>query len=155
MGGKPLYSVSPSSFLSLIAVSYHKETTVVILWGVFYINFCKLFDKNYDIVTLLCTHWRIGIYLVGDSMYKVVHLDFKKSIKSPALGLCFYLFRESKTFSFSCSGLFDRDHYVLKFMVMRGIPCATVIGGGYSRDLKALSRRHTIVHRAASKVALL
>ena len=53
---------------------------------------------------------------------------------------------------FYCSGLFDRDHYVLKFMMLRGIPCATVIGGGYSRDLNALSRRHTIVHRAASKV---
>ena len=48
MGGKPLYSVSPSSFLSLIVVSYHKETTVVILWGMFCIHFCKLVDKNND-----------------------------------------------------------------------------------------------------------
>ncbi|KAK7476730.1 hypothetical protein BaRGS_00032023, partial [Batillaria attramentaria] len=48
-------------------------------------------------------------------------------------------------------GLFDRDLYVLRHMASRGIPCATVIGGGYSRDLNALSCRHTIVHRAASK----
>ncbi|KAL8579941.1 hypothetical protein ACOMHN_060242 [Nucella lapillus] len=49
-------------------------------------------------------------------------------------------------------GLFERDRYVLDLMVRRGVPCATVIGGGYSRDLNALSRRHTIVHRAATKV---
>lgn len=49
-------------------------------------------------------------------------------------------------------GLFDRDFYVLKHLITRGIPCATVIGGGYSRDLQVLSCRHTIVHRAASKV---
>ncbi|XP_076447092.1 uncharacterized protein SYNPCC7002_A1628-like [Babylonia areolata] len=49
-------------------------------------------------------------------------------------------------------GLFNRDHYVLELMAKRGVPCATVIGGGYSWDLNALYQRHTIVHRAASKV---
>lgn len=51
-------------------------------------------------------------------------------------------------------GLFDRDFYVLRHLITRGIPCATVIGGGYSRDLNALSCRHTIVHRAASKATV-
>ncbi|ELT95017.1 hypothetical protein CAPTEDRAFT_228874 [Capitella teleta] len=49
-------------------------------------------------------------------------------------------------------GLFDRDYYVMNECIRRGIPCATVIGGGYSRDLEALSLRHTIVHRAATKL---
>ena len=46
--------------------------------------------------------------------------------------------------------LFDRDLFVLtEVCIKRKIPCATVIGGGYSSDLQELARRHTIVHRAA------
>ncbi|XP_043190996.1 uncharacterized protein SYNPCC7002_A1628-like isoform X2 [Amphibalanus amphitrite] len=52
----------------------------------------------------------------------------------------------------SDQGLFDRDYFVMSETVRRGIPCATVIGGGYSRDLSELARRHTIVHRAATRV---
>ncbi|XP_063415625.1 uncharacterized protein SYNPCC7002_A1628-like [Mytilus trossulus] len=49
-------------------------------------------------------------------------------------------------------GLFDRDFYVIDSCHRQGIPVATVIGGGYQRDLNALTLRHTIVHRAASKI---
>ncbi|PSN50571.1 hypothetical protein C0J52_14768 [Blattella germanica] len=49
-------------------------------------------------------------------------------------------------------GLFERDYYVISTVTGRGCPCATVIGGGYSQDLDELSKRHTIVHRAATKV---
>jgi len=34
----------------------------------------------------------------------------------------------------------------------RGIPCTTVIGGGYDDDISVLGRRHSIIHRAAIKV---
>lgn len=50
------------------------------------------------------------------------------------------------------TGLFDRDFYVIDTCHSQGIPVATVIGGGYQRDINALSVRHTIVHRAATKV---
>ncbi|XP_030634011.1 uncharacterized protein hdac12 [Chanos chanos] len=49
-------------------------------------------------------------------------------------------------------GLYQRDLYVLNTMVGKGIPIATVIGGGYSRDIDKLALRHSIVHRAATKV---
>lgn len=49
-------------------------------------------------------------------------------------------------------GLFQRDVYVIKSAIERGIPTATVIGGGYSRDIDKLGLRHSIVHRAATKV---
>ncbi|XP_013869606.1 uncharacterized protein SYNPCC7002_A1628 isoform X2 [Austrofundulus limnaeus] len=49
-------------------------------------------------------------------------------------------------------GLYQRDLYVIKTAVSRGIPVATVIGGGYSQDLDKLALRHSIVHRAATKV---
>lgn len=55
-------------------------------------------------------------------------------------------------FFFLVSGLFDRDEFVVDSCVSRGIPVATVIGGGYEKDVNNLSLRHTIVHRAATKV---
>ncbi|XP_074535122.1 uncharacterized protein SYNPCC7002_A1628 isoform X2 [Halichoeres trimaculatus] len=49
-------------------------------------------------------------------------------------------------------GLYQRDLYVLKTVVSRGVPVAAVIGGGYSRDIDKLAVRHSIVHRAATQV---
>ena len=48
--------------------------------------------------------------------------------------------------------MYQRDLYVLKTVVARGIPIATVIGGGYSSDVDKLAVRHSIVHRAATQV---
>ena len=36
----------------------------------------------------------------------------------------------------------------------RGVPVATVIGGGYDKSLEKLSLRHSIIHRAATNYAL-
>lgn len=49
-------------------------------------------------------------------------------------------------------GLYQRDLFVLKTVVKRGVPIAAVIGGGYSRDIDRLALRHSIVHRAATQV---
>ncbi|CAN9510999.1 unnamed protein product [Ophioblennius macclurei] len=49
-------------------------------------------------------------------------------------------------------GLYQRDLYVMKTVVSRGVPLAAVIGGGYSRDIDKLALRHSIVHRAATQV---
>ncbi|XP_042075583.1 uncharacterized protein SYNPCC7002_A1628 isoform X5 [Haplochromis burtoni] len=48
-------------------------------------------------------------------------------------------------------GLYQRDLFVLKTVVKRGVPIAAVIGGGYSRDIDKLALRHSIVHRAATQ----
>lgn len=45
-----------------------------------------------------------------------------------------------------------RDRYVLDLVLKQGIPCATVIGGGYDKILDELAKRHTIVHRAATYI---
>ena len=47
-------------------------------------------------------------------------------------------------------GLYQRDTYVLDRCLAQGIPVATVIGGGYQKDLDRLARRHCTVHRVAS-----
>ena len=54
----------------------------------------------------------------------------------------------------SDAGLLHRDRLVLELCRRRGIPVATVIGGGYD-DLHALVARHALVFRAAAEVALL
>ena len=50
-------------------------------------------------------------------------------------------------------GLYDRDYYVIDEAVSRGVACFTVIGGGYGKDIQILSKRHTLVHRAAVKAS--
>lgn len=45
----------------------------------------------------------------------------------------------------SLEGLRARDALVLETAIAKGIPVATVIGGGYDQDEKALARRHAIV----------
>ncbi len=50
-------------------------------------------------------------------------------------------------------GLYLRDEMVINACVAEGIPVATVIGGGYDRDLEALADRHAITIRAAAEIA--
>lgn len=52
----------------------------------------------------------------------------------------------------SNDGLQERDRFVIESCRASGVPVACVIGGGYDRDLEALVRRHTIVHRVAAEV---
>ena len=49
----------------------------------------------------------------------------------------------------SDNGLAERDRRVIGFFRQRSIPVVGVIGGGYSRDIDTLARRHTILHRVA------
>lgn len=46
----------------------------------------------------------------------------------------------------------ERDHHVLATCRQRDIPVATVIGGGYDDDRRALAKRHAIVVEEAAKV---
>jgi len=50
------------------------------------------------------------------------------------------------------TGIYQRDHYVLRTCVGAGYPVAAVIGGGYGDDMQALIWRHSLLHRAAMEV---
>ncbi|MFD0389174.1 histone deacetylase [Tistrella bauzanensis] len=50
-------------------------------------------------------------------------------------------------------GLAAREHMVLDQCLRRGIPVATVIGGGYADDMAALAQRHGIAIETASRLA--
>jgi acetoin utilization deacetylase AcuC-like enzyme len=53
--------------------------------------------------------------------------------------------------SLTDQGLKDRDRRVFSFFRQRGIPVASVLGGGYSRDIDAVARRHLLTFEAASE----
>lgn len=50
------------------------------------------------------------------------------------------------------SGLFQRDVQVLQTCIQHRYPVACVIGGGYCKNMGNLVYRHSLLHRAASKV---
>lgn len=49
-------------------------------------------------------------------------------------------------------GLFRRDKYVLESCLNRGYPVATVVGGGYHKNVTTLAYRHVLLHRAAAEL---
>lgn len=54
----------------------------------------------------------------------------------------------------SLQGIADRDRGVIQRCRERGIPVATVIGGGYDDDREALARRHALVIEEAARIAV-
>ena len=54
--------------------------------------------------------------------------------------------------SISTDGIFNRDRMILSLAREQGIPIAAVIGGGYSKDPKALTDRHCQLFVAANGV---
>lgn len=50
------------------------------------------------------------------------------------------------------TGIYRREMQVLSTCLAAGYPVASVIGGGYGDDMKALIYRHSLLHRAANHV---
>ncbi len=51
----------------------------------------------------------------------------------------------------SDQGLAKRDRMIIRHFRERKIPLATVQGGGYSNDIEALAKRHTIIHHVVAE----
>jgi len=49
-------------------------------------------------------------------------------------------------------GIEQREQYVLACCIAEAIPVATVIGGGYHKDVDRLAQRHCLLHRAATEI---
>ncbi len=54
--------------------------------------------------------------------------------------------------SLTDTGIYRREMLVLSSCIAEGYPVASVIGGGYAKDLKSLVYRHSLLHRAAKNV---
>ena len=52
-------------------------------------------------------------------------------------------------FKISLKGIHQRDNLVLDHFLNRDIPIATVIGGGYSKNISELAERHSIIFKNA------
>ncbi len=50
------------------------------------------------------------------------------------------------------TGIYRREMQVLSTCVAAGYPVASVIGGGYAKDIEGLVYRHSLLHRAAKEV---
>lgn len=55
-------------------------------------------------------------------------------------------------FCISFDGIRQRDRWILNTCVLRNIPVAAVIGGGYDKDPLALARRHAIIHEECAYI---
>jgi acetoin utilization deacetylase AcuC-like enzyme len=53
--------------------------------------------------------------------------------------------------SLSNAGIFARDRLVFERFARRNIPVCGVIGGGYSKDLGALAKKHALLFEAAEQ----
>ncbi len=49
------------------------------------------------------------------------------------------------------TGLYSRDYFVISQCLSKDTPVACVVGGGYDTDVDRLSRRHCLMHAAASE----
>jgi len=54
--------------------------------------------------------------------------------------------------SLSWRGLINRDKHVIQTCVEREFPIACVVGGGYSKDVREVAARHSLVHRVSAQV---
>ncbi|MEA5533408.1 histone deacetylase [Crocosphaera sp. XPORK-15E] len=54
--------------------------------------------------------------------------------------------------SLTDTGIYRREMQVLSICVAAGYPVASVIGGGYAKEIKSLVYRHSLLHRAAKDV---
>ena len=52
----------------------------------------------------------------------------------------------------SLEAIAERDRLVIEACMQRSIPVATVIGGGYDKDDKAVAERHAIAVEVASQL---
>ena len=50
------------------------------------------------------------------------------------------------------NGLYLRDRFVLESCLSLGFPVATVVGGGYDKDVRRLAYRHVLLFRAADEL---
>lgn len=67
-------------------------------------------------------------------------------------GVDVYKYDTLGKFHISLDGLRKRDRFVLETCAKRSIPVASVIGGGYDKNLNLLSFRHAIVHEESAYV---
>lgn len=91
------------------------------------------------------------LQVVEQTFLKVVH-DFDPTLILYDAGIDVFEGDSLGYLKITEKGIRLRDSWVLQECRMRKIPVATVIGGGYDKDRKALARRHAIVIEEANRI---
>ena len=89
--------------------------------------------------------------LVSDALDQALQLS-KPDLVIYDAGVDIYVDDPLGLLEISVEGIRRRDAMVLERIIEKNIPVATVIGGGYDRDEKALASRHAIVVEEASRL---
>jgi acetoin utilization deacetylase AcuC-like enzyme len=108
------------------------------------------------------SNWDLGLATAcTDDDYRVAvqqSLDYLLRIHQPDLviydaGIDIHQQDDLGLLHISTAGVAERDWYVLNECHQKGIPVAAVIGGGYQRDLNALTQIHLQLFYAAFKLS--
>lgn len=89
--------------------------------------------------------------VVEETLYKAIELSKPDLILYDA-GVDIYAEDGLGYLNISLAGILKREQLVLNTIKQHNIPLATVIGGGYDKDQKALAERHALVFQAASEL---
>ncbi len=89
--------------------------------------------------------------IVNDTLNKAITLSKPELIFYDA-GVDIYAHDSLGHLNISQQGIQQRELLVLKTILEHNIPVATVIGGGYDKDHKALAQRHALVFQAAKQL---
>ena len=89
--------------------------------------------------------------LVNDALDQALQLS-KPDLVIYDAGVDIYVDDPLGLLEISVEGIRRRDAMVLERIIEKNIPVATVIGGGYDRDEKALASRHAIVVEEANRL---
>ena len=104
--------------------------------------------SDYDINIAKDTQDDDYLTKVSDTLDKLIHQHQPDMVIYDA-GVDIYTHDPLGLLQISLEGIYQRDALVLKTCQSHNIPVATVIGGGYDDDRKALARRHALVVEAA------
>lgn len=117
-------------------------------------------EKNFPVRKAL-SDWDIGLKkgMADDEYLAITTSSFAQALKryKPDLvlydaGVDVYEHDPLGLLNITEAAIYARDQNILQQCKTQGIPVATVIGGGYDDDRKALARRHAYVVEAAFKV---
>jgi len=108
---------------------------------------------NSDLDVGLAKDMQDNAYLevVQQTLLKAINLSSPDLIFYDA-GVDIYAHDGLGYLNISLQGIQQREELVLKTIQAHNIPVATVIGGGYDNDHKALAKRHALVFQAADQI---
>ena len=91
--------------------------------------------------------------ILTDTLHRLDMLGVRPDLVLYDAGVDVHVHDKLGYLELSDAGILARDRQVLRHFRQRGVPVATVIGGGYGQDIAEVAQRHSLVFRAAIEEA--